>query len=84
MFLVQQRQQFDSAVNTAKNVFILYHNHSRLSSSFITYHHIKKKSYTTGATSGAGRAYTFRVHEFTPGLIWIRVCSVFVLLCSVL
>jgi hypothetical protein len=36
-------------------------------SSFVTYRRVCNWISTTGATSGAGAAYPFGAHEFTPG-----------------
>ena len=50
----------------------------------MTYHWVCKKNNTTGATCGAGTAYTSGEPKFTFGFVSGSCCSIFSCLCIVL
>jgi len=52
--------------------------------SFMTFHRVCKKSYTTGAICGTGIDYPSKSFEFPPDLLSGACCSVFIFLSRVL
>ena len=49
--------------------------------SFMTYHRVGIQINTTGATSGAGTAYSSGAPKFTPGFRWSSCYSIFSFMC---